>query len=559
MNSSAAEIDLKLREDFRRYLREYGVEAPVADPVLGVFFKTLASQIHNISSETDRLRGALLDELIEGLGFERRLARPAQTVVQYRNDRPAVNVAVGTELMGELSGGGRMTFTTDYDLAVSPARVAFVLLYQGGSLRLVGGMELPAETLQAGPSYTPVPIDLGPHPAVLIALENLRDTYLSRHGFFFQINPEATLLSAQLGEENWCLGDNQGRFGEPGILRPYSSNAGHLEMQWLNGLENRNAAPEGPEVARLPGGFWSGRCFVLPSIPKEKHFACQVPRGLETPLRSIFERSAILLSRSRAWIRIQLPQRIEPLHSAITAIHVNAGTASNVECLNQTIRFADDGSTIPISREAGARACLVSPLSVTGESGRTYLPEFHPSFEPGVGRFRLHQGHLTLIPGTMADGRLDSYVNVRVWTTLGAAGNQLGATALRSFAKAAPEAHLQVTNITAAAGGTDGEEGGSAQLRFAESLLSRQRLLTRKDFETAVRAFDRRITGVDVQPQLTRTARGVSRLHRVVVTARRDAFVAPEEEARVLTGDLQTHLSERTALDLRISVELAWA
>ena len=62
MNSSAAEIDLKLRDDFRRYLREYGIESTLIDPVLAVLFRTLAAQIHALSSDTDRLKTALLDE-----------------------------------------------------------------------------------------------------------------------------------------------------------------------------------------------------------------------------------------------------------------------------------------------------------------------------------------------------------------------------------------------------------------------------------------------------------------------------------------------------------------
>lgn len=558
MNSSAAEIDLRLREDFRRYLREYGVEAPVMDPILGVLFKTLASQIHNISSETDRLRGALLDELIEGLGFERRLARPAQTVVRYALNKAAVNVAVGTELTGELAGGGRMTFTTDYDVAVSSGRVAFVLFYQGGALRLAGGMELPAETLQAGPSYSPVPADLGPHPAIYVVVENLGDTHLSRHGFFLQINPEATLLSAQLREENWCLGDNQGRFTAAGILRPLDSNAGHCELQWLDRSEDRSAASEGTEVVKLPGGFWSGRCFAWPMVPIEKRFACHIPPGMESALKLIFERGALLLSCPRAWIRIQLPQRIELLHEAVTAVHVNAATASNVGCFNQTVRFAHAGVTIPISREAGAQSFLVAPLSVTGESGRSYLPEFHPSIEPGIGRFRLHQGHLTLLPGLMPDGSPDAYANVRLWTTLGSAGNQMGVTCLQAFARSAPDVNLTVTNITAGAGGTDGEDFGSAKPRFAMALLCRERLLTRADLEAAVRAFDRRVVRVDVHPTLARTSRGLRRLHRIVIGVQRDTFTAPEEEAPVLAGDLQHYLEERTPLDLQISVEMTW-
>src|SRR5882672_190544 len=130
MNSSAAEIDLKLRDDFRRYLREYGIESTLIDPVLAVLFRTLASQIYAISSDTDRLRTALLDELLNGLGFERRFAHPAQLVVRYDCQAEPVHVGAGTTLSGEPESGGRMSFTTDYGMTVSSARIAAVFVYQ---------------------------------------------------------------------------------------------------------------------------------------------------------------------------------------------------------------------------------------------------------------------------------------------------------------------------------------------------------------------------------------------------------------------------------------------
>jgi hypothetical protein len=311
-------------------------------------------------------------------------------------------------------------------------------------------------------------------------------------------------------------------------------------------------------MPRLPGGFWSGRCFVFPAVPLERRFTCEVPQGVEPALRSLFERPA-LFRRPRAWLRVPLSPRVEPLHTALSAVHVNVQSASNVESFNQTIRFKENGTTIPISREAGTGSYLVAPLAITGESGQTYLREFQPSFAPGVGRFRLHQGYLTLIPGKMPDGSEDTYANIRLWMTLGAAGNQMGATRLNSFAKAAPVANLQAANITAAAGGTDGEGFASAKQRFAEALLSRQRLLTRNDLETAIRSFDRRICGIDVRPLLARGANGLRRLHRIDIRAARQEFVAPDEEARVLLADLESYLSDRVPLDVDLSLKLEWA
>ena len=77
-NASAIEIDKKLREDFRRRLKDYGVSAELTDPVLAVLFRTFAQQLETLYAQTDRIRLALLDELIANLGFESRMARPAR-------------------------------------------------------------------------------------------------------------------------------------------------------------------------------------------------------------------------------------------------------------------------------------------------------------------------------------------------------------------------------------------------------------------------------------------------------------------------------------------------
>ena len=566
MNSSAAAIDLRLRDDFRRYLREYGIEPTVIDPVLAVLFRTLASQLHVLVSDSDRLKAALLDELLEGLGFARRFAHPAQLVVRYRCPADPAHIGSGTILTGEPESGGRMCFSTDYGISVSSARIAAVFIYEGaqnaeGRLRLLSGLELPEQTLRAGPSWAAVPASLGVHPAVYIAVENLAPPLnLSRHGIFLQTSPEAALLNAQLACENWCLASSHGTFTAEGILRPAPLNAGQLRLSWLcrvaDPAVNTAPADDVAEIPQLPGGFWRGRCFVLPYIPSERHFLCEAPRGLESPLRAVFERPALWL-RPRAWLRIQFDSRVEPLHTAISAIHLHAQSASNIECANLTVRFGEHGCTVPISRESGGASFLVAPLSITGESGDSYLPDFQPTFRPGTGRYRLHQGHLTLVPGRMPDGREESYANVRLWMTLGSIGNQIGVARLTSFARP-PIRGLSVENITAAAGGNNGEGLHAAHRRFSEALLSRQRLLTRNDLEVAIRSFDTRIASIDVHPLLVRGARGLRRLHRITVSAVRDRFAAPEEEGRALIADLDGFLKERLPLDIDADLELAW-
>ena len=150
-NASAIEIDKKLRDDFRRRLKDYGVSAEVTDPVLGVLFRTFAQQLEVLYGETDRIRLALLDELIANLGIEPRMAKPAQTVVRFLLDRGSQIIAAGTELIGEAETGERLTFTTDATFSVSDARIAFVATYQDGAFQLMPSVEMP-EALQALPS-----------------------------------------------------------------------------------------------------------------------------------------------------------------------------------------------------------------------------------------------------------------------------------------------------------------------------------------------------------------------------------------------------------------------
>ena len=124
-SASAIEIDKKLRDDFRRRLRDYGISAETTDPILAVLFRTLAQQLENLYSETGRIRLALLDELIAGLGVEQRMARPAQTVARFLLPGAGSQVVeAGTELMGEAQTGERLTFTTDATIAVSQAAIA---------------------------------------------------------------------------------------------------------------------------------------------------------------------------------------------------------------------------------------------------------------------------------------------------------------------------------------------------------------------------------------------------------------------------------------------------
>jgi hypothetical protein len=294
-------------------------------------------------------------------------------------------------------------------------------------------------------------------------------------------------------------------------------------------------------------------------VPEENDFHCRQPMGMESPLRQIFRRFA-LFDAPRAWLRVQLDPRVEPLFTSLTAVHLHAQSASNVQLLHQTVHFSEHGTTIPLNPEGRSKLFLVSALSIAGENGATYVPEYEQGAHLGAGRYRLEQQRVTLMPGRMKDGRPETYANIRLWMSEGREGNGMGTARLNSFARPIWSPGLSVENVTASAGGTNGEALHAAQQRFAEALLSRERLLTRMDIEVAVRSFDTRITTVCVTPRTERgDGSGLRRLYHLALHAERERFVEGEEESRIMLAELRRFLKERVPLDVELSLELAWA
>ena len=248
---TAVEIDRKLRDDFRRRLRDFGISSEATDPVLAVLFRTLGGQLEELYSASDRIRLALLDELISGLGIEARRARAAQTVVRFLTSGDAQLVEAGTELIGEADTGDRLTFTTDVTVTVSTARIAMVATYQNGELRLLPGFEMPDDIQAARPSLEPVRANLGTHPAIYLAVENLPQYHLGRHGFFIELGPDASAVQRALRTETWCLAAHEGDLGANG--RPAG---GYSELLLLLGVVQDHKATAGSlhnRLSSIPG------------------------------------------------------------------------------------------------------------------------------------------------------------------------------------------------------------------------------------------------------------------------------------------------------------------
>ena len=560
-SANAVEIDRKLRDDFRRRVKDFGIATEAMDPVLAVLFRTFAQQIESLYAETGRIRLALLDELIAGLGIEQRVSRPAQTVVRLESASGPQVVASGVELIGQAQTGERITFRTDASIQVSPARVAAAFIYQKESLQLPASFDLPEQFQTLRPSLDPVRVNLGTNPALFLAIENLSAAHLSLHSLFFELGADSLAVQQALEYEPWCLVGAQGELSSRGVLQVQPGNAGLRMLKWLvnpNGDSNHPKVHE-DVAAKLPQGFYGPRLFVMPNIPADRRFVCTSPRGMEAPLARIFGReSAGIFATPRAWLRIGLPSSVTNLDTALNSIALHAVTASNVECINQTIRFDQQGTSIPISQEAGTSGHLVAPLSVIGEEGAGYLPDTEPSPDALAGRFAVRNGRIELRPARRADGREEQFANIRVWVTAGSVGNRVGPGQIQGFAQKKDGATLQLVNPASAAGGATAEVFDDAQSRFARTILSRDRIVTRQDLIVAARAFDRRIQTAESRSALERSSSGLRRVQRVTVILDQNDFVDPVAETQILRQDLARHLQERMLYDTNLSVATRW-
>ena len=560
-SANAVEIDRKLRDDFKRRVKDFGISTEAMDPVLAVLFRTFAQQIESLYAETGRIRLALLDELIAGLGIEQRVSRPSQTVIRLESASGPQIVASGIELIGQAQTGERITFRTDAAIQVSPARVACALVYRNGSLQLPASFDLPEQFQSFRPSLDPVRVNLGTNPALFLAIENLPAAHLSLHSFFFELSADSLAVQQALEYEPWCLVGSQGELSSRGVLQVQPGNAGLRMLRWLvtSDIDPKDAKIHEDSSAKLPQGFYGPRLFVMPSVPADRRFTCSVPRGMEAALARIFGRtSGEIFSTPRAWIRIGLPSSVTNLDTAINSIALHAVTASNVECINQTVRFDRQGTSIPISQEAGTSGHLVAPLSVIGEEGAAYLPENEPSPEALAGRFAVRNGRIELRPARQSDGREEQFANVRVWVTAGSLGNRVGPGQIQGFAQKKDGATLQLVNPASAAGGATAEVFDDAQTRFARTILSRDRIVTRQDLIVAVRAFDRRIQTAESRSALERSSSGLRRVQRVTVILDRNDFVDPGAESQMLQQDLSRHLQERMLYDTNLSLGVRW-
>jgi len=549
----AVEIDKKLRDDFRRMLREYGITTQETDPILAVLFRSQAAQLEDVYDQAaESIPLAILDELMAGLGMPERRSQPAQTIIRFTLKDDREQLGIGTELIGEAASREKLVFALDTGIEVSPAEISLVAIYQNGSLRLHPGTELAREFEEARPSFEPVNAELGPNPAIFIAIDVDDGRHLSNHGLYFELIPEARDLLTYLQRESWSLLDDDGQIHAKGLLRPTTGNAGVRILEWLS-----TALPANRSNLQ-PKGFYGDKVFIFPEVPPERGFIAKTPVKMEVPLKRIFQTAGKdLFAKPRAWLRIGLPQEARTITEDIVRIVLHCTTASNVEVLNQTIYFENDGTSIPFNGGGRARY-LVRPISIKGENGSEYLHEVDPTATELTGRYRFRRDRLEIEPARTARDVSDRFANVRLLLSNGKLANGVSAGAVTTFLKKISIPALKATNLNGAAGGTDGESFVQAQNRFAELLLSRERAVTYADLQAIVKAFEPRVRNLNCLATLERTPTGLRRVQRITAALDRHSFTAPDEESIILQRELEAHLQERALLGLNIRVSIEW-
>lgn len=309
----------------------------------------------------------------------------------------------------------------------------------------------------------------------------------------------------------------------------------------------------------LADGFYAGRQFLFPPMTPDRKLLCQVPRLLRPVLAAMADRGMdAWLGTPRLWIKIPMPPGIPQLHHAVNNILLHGMTASNLFPRNQTVLFARDGLSVPVVKAGGTSEFLVAPLAITSETNDSYEFGTKVGANGAAGWYELNNGRLTLHPGHSQDGTVHAAANVRLWLTNGELGNRVGPGDITGFANAASLQGVRVIPFTAASGGSDGENLASEERRFADALLTRGRIVTAADLQTAALALDRRVLKAATRSVLERGDTGLRRVLRLELQLDAAGFSKPEIELPGLKSQVERTLRSRLVQGLELEVEFLW-
>jgi hypothetical protein len=569
---SASEIAADLRREFELAVHSrYGTQ-PKPDPVLATVFHALAVQVARVYDEAATvLPVAVLDDLIAALDLPVRAAEPAQAVVCFTGIDRRERVTPQTELVGYARTGEQLGFTLDEAVQLAPTELAFAAVYEAGRLQLLPGIRAPQSEESFPPAGTPV--SLAAPPTIFLAFR-ADAAHLGELGIFFDILPQDERIARALGRSPWQLLNANGRVYADGILRAVPGRGGTNRLVWFAeagrntatsvGANGSKGASGGEEtldpmtvLAPIGEGPYGTRVWIFPTVPPDRRHLLVAPPAIANAIpRLVPADYQDLFGRPMAWVQIPLPAGTRGVADAIQHIAVNCATASNIEIWNEQLPFDRIGSTVALRPEGNPARHLLGVLSVVGESGTRYVEEADVSADPAHGRYRVRGGRVQCRPARTAAGRFDTYTMLRLLLCDGERANGLEPGAIRRIESKLDNVTAQVSNLTVSRGGSSPLAYADARLRFAELLRSRERVVTAADIEIASRAFEPRITSVDVDSGAEMTSRGLELVNVVRVRANPSEFADPDAELVRLRDSLERHLESRCVMGHRIRVTI---
>lgn len=549
---SPAEIVGELRGEFERAMQERHGAPTLADPVLATLFHALAVQVGRVYDEAERVfPGAVLDDLMAGLGMPPRLAQPAQTVVRFTGIEQRETVSPDTQLYGFARTGEQVGFAPDEAVELAPTTLVFAAVYERGRLHSVPGGRVRAD-LPVPPGTVPLALEAAP---TLYLAFDPDEAHLGGLGLFVDASGPVTTA---LARSPWQLLDERGCVWEEGILRSHAGRAGVRRLAWFHEPAPAGPAPsESGAALPLAEGADGPRVWVFPPVPPGRRLRCGVPPALRGAAELLLpEEAADALERPLAWVQVPLPAELRAAADAVHRVETHCVSASNVEVLSEHVSFDRMGTVVSVCPEGSRERHVMGVLSVAGERGDRYPEEAAVDAAPGAGRWRYRDGRLELRPARHPTGRGDAFAVARLLLCDGERGNGLEVGRVCRIDADLRNVTAQVANLTVSRGGSAPPAYADARLRFAQLLRTRERVVTAADVEAEARAFEPRIHAVRVEPRAEAGPGGVARVQRVTASVRPSDFADPEAELPRLRALLEEHLQGRMAIGQTVRVQV---
>ena len=560
---SAGDLAAEMRREFEAAVASRFGTQPQPDPVLGALFHAFAVQLERIYRESEYVFPvAVLDDLLNGLALQPRLAHPAQTVVAFGNIDQRERLTLDTELIGSSSSGEQIRFTIDESIEISAASLAFAGVYENGKLHAIAGAR--AGTTPIVPGSTALPLRDAP-PTLLMAFD-ADAAHLSGLGLFLDVTSVDSPLIVAVSRSPWQILSAEGAVTEQGTLRAKAGRGGVTTLVWNDSTrsEEETIVPTGAmseeaaDVAsafELGSGSYGKQCVVFPPVPASRRARSMPPARFANALSVLLpEKQQDALDRPLIWVQVPLPAGLSRVADELQRVALHAVAASNIEIYNERIQFDRMGSAVTLRPEGRSDQFLLGLLSVSGEKGDAYVNDSSIAAPVDAGRYRFRSGQLECRPHRQPTGRFDGYAMARFLFCDGARANGVEVGAVKRIATPLSNVTAKVANLAVSRGGGAPPPYVDARIRFAELLRTRDRVVTIDDVEITARAFEPRIRGIDVSTTSELGPHGVRQVDLVDVSVTPADFADPDSELPRLGTLLEAHLQRRVIMGRAVRV-----